>query len=102
MPFSAAVAVAYMIGMIIASSLFNRYVFPTSPRPLAERIKFFVIVNVAGIAQVWSVSMALVYELFPAIGCSGPLAQPLGHAVAIGVPTISRYFGHKLLTFKQS
>ena len=45
MSFSAAVVVAYMVGMVIAFTLFNRYVFPASPRPLAEQIKFFVLVN---------------------------------------------------------
>jgi hypothetical protein len=47
-----------MVGMVIAFTLFNRYAFPASPRPLAEQIKFFVLVN-AGVIQVWVVSMAL-------------------------------------------
>lgn len=100
MSFSAAVVVAYMIGMVIAFTLFNRYVFPASPRPLAEQIKFFVLVNIAGIIQVWVVSMALVYHVFPAIGFIGTLAKPIAHGAAIGVPTVSSYFGHKFLTFR--
>jgi len=100
MSFSAAVVVAYMVGMAIAFVLFNRYVFPASPRPLAQQIKFFVLVNVAGIFQVWVVSLALADRLFPAIGFTGPLAEPLAHGVAIGVPTLSSYFGHKFLTFR--
>ena len=102
MSFSAAVMVAYMVGMVIAFTLFNRYVFPASPRPLAEQIKFFVLVNIAGVIQVWVVSMALVYHVLPAIGFEGPLAEPIAHGVAIGVPTISSYFGHKFLTFRGS
>lgn len=100
MPFAAAVVAAYMIGMVIAFTLFNRFVFPATPRPIADQIKFFVLVNIAGIAQVWAVSMGLVYWLFPALGVAGALAEPLGHAIAIGVPTISSYFGHKFLTFR--
>jgi putative flippase GtrA len=88
--------------MAIAFTLFNRYVFPASPRPLAEQIKFFVLVNIAGIVQVWVVSMALVYHVFPTIGFIGPLAEPVAHGIAIVVPTISSYFGHKFLTFKGS
>jgi putative flippase GtrA len=99
MSFSAAVVVAYIVGMVIAFTLFNRYVFTSSTRPLAEQIKFFVLVNIAGIVQVWIVSMVLVYHAFPAIGFVGPLAEPVAHGLAIGVPTISSYFGHRLLTF---
>ena len=75
MSFSAAVVVAYMVGMVIAFTLFNRYVFPASPRPLAEQIKFFVLVNIAGIIQVWIVSMALVYHAFPAMGFVGAVRR---------------------------
>ena len=95
MSFSAAVVVAYMVGMVIAFTLFNRYVFPASPRPLAEQIKFFVLVTIAGIIQVWIVSMALVYHAFPAIGFVGAFAESVAHGLAIGVPTVSSYFGHK-------
>jgi putative flippase GtrA len=99
MPFSLAVIVAYMFGMVVAFTLFRRFVFPASSRPLDRQLKFFVLVNLAGIVQVWAVSMVLVYYLFPAIRCVGQLAEPVGHAIAIGVPTISSYFGHRFFTF---
>jgi putative flippase GtrA len=102
MSFSPAIALAYLVGMVIAFMLFSRYVFPASSRPLAEQIKFFVLVNVAGIVQVWVMSVALVYYVFPTIGFKGPLAEPVGHGIAIGVPAISSYIGHKFLTFKDS
>jgi putative flippase GtrA len=100
MPFPAAVAAAYVVGMIIACTLFRKFVFPSSPQPLQRQVNFFVLVNLAGIVQVWLVSMGLVYWLFPALGFFGALAEPVGHGIAIGVPTISSYFGHKLLTFR--
>jgi putative flippase GtrA len=99
MTFSAAVIVAYMVGMVVAFTLFSRYVFPASPRPLHDQIKFFVLVNIAGIIQVWAVSMGLLYYAFPALRFVGPLAEPVAHGLAICAPTISSYFGHKLLTF---
>ncbi len=102
MTFSEAVAAAYLIGMVVAFTLFRRYVFPVSPQPLERQVKFFVLVNIAGIAQVWAVSMALVYHVFPAIGFVGALTEPVGHGIAIGVPTISSYFGHRFLTFRRS
>lgn len=100
MSFSAAVIVAYMVGMVIAFTLFSRYVFPASPRPLHEQVKFFMLVNIAGIIQVWVVSMTLLYYIFPFIDFTNAAAEPVAHGLAIGVPTISSYFGHKFLTFK--
>jgi putative flippase GtrA len=100
MPFSAAVVIAYLVGMAIAFFLFARFVFPSSQRRLADQVKFFVLVNIVGIAQVWVVSISLVDWIFPGIGLSASLAEPIAHGVAIGVPTISSYFGHKMLTFK--
>ncbi|HTV32051.1 MAG TPA: GtrA family protein [Methylocella sp.] len=102
MPFSVAVIAAYMVGMVVAFTLFRRFVFPASPQPLEQQVKFFVLVNLAGIAQVWAVSMTLVYYLFPAVGFIGPLSEPIGHGLAIGVPTISSYFGHRFFTFRPS
>jgi putative flippase GtrA len=102
MTFAQAVALAYVIGMVVAFVLFRLYVFPASPQPLNRQIRFFVLVNIAGIVQVWAVSMALVYYLFPAIGFVGALSEPVGHGIAIGVPTISSYFGHRYLTFRHS
>ncbi len=100
MPFPAAVAAAYVVGMIVAFALFRKFVFPASPQPLRRQVNFFVLVNLAGIFQVWLVSMGLVYWLFPAMDFIGPLAELVGHGIAIGVPTISSYFGHKFLTFR--
>jgi putative flippase GtrA len=86
--------------MIVAFMLFRKFVFPASPQPLQRQLNFFVLVNLAGILQVWLVSMSLVYWFFPAVGFVSSLAEPVGHAIAIGVPTISSYFGHKFLTFR--
>ena len=69
--FPMSVAMAYMIGMVVAFTLFSQFVFPVSPQPLAQQIKFFILVNLAGIMQVFAVSMALVYYVFPAIGFCG-------------------------------
>lgn len=102
MTFSEAVIVAYAIGMIVAFMLFRNYVFPQSPRPLKEQITFFLLVNILGVVQVWAVSMLLVYYAFPAIRFGGGLAEGVGHGIAIGVPAVSSYIGHRFLTFRTS
>lgn len=100
MPFSVAVVVAYVIGMVVAFTLFRRYVFPLSPTPIARQILFFVLVNIAGLAQVWLVSMLLVTYALPALGHDGALWRSFAHGFAIGVPTLSSYIGHRFLTFR--
>lgn len=94
MSFSAAVVVAYMIGMVVAFALYSQYVFPASRKPFAAQFRFFLLVNLAGIAQVLAVSMVLIYYAFPAIGFSESLAEAIGHGIAIAVPTVPSYFGH--------
>lgn len=100
MSFSQAVVAAYMIGMIVAFVLFRSYVFPNSPQSLQRQATLFILVNVLGLVQVWAVSMVLVYRVFPAIGFVGALTEPVGHGIAIGVPALSSYFGHRFLTFR--
>ncbi len=100
LPYLAAVAVAYIVGMVVAFALFSRFVFPARSQPLAKQVGWFVVVNLAGIAQVVAVAWLLRQQLFPAFGWTGALPDAAAHAVAIGVPAISSYFGHKWLTFR--
>jgi putative flippase GtrA len=99
MPFSWAVVAAYATGMVVAFALFRMFGFPGASRPLSQQILYFVLVNLAGIAQVWLASIALVAVLFPLTGFSGPLAEALGHGAAVMLPAATSYFGHKQLTF---
>lgn len=87
--FSLAVIAAYATGMVVAFLLFRAFVFPASPTPMSRQVRFFVLVNLAGVAQVWLVANGLATLVHPA----------LAHAVAIVVPTITSWFGHRALTF---
>ena len=100
MGFPAAITVSYLIGMTVAFLLFRRFVFPKSPQPLEQQVKFFILVNIAGVCQVWAVSMTLVYYIFPGFGLIGPLSESIGHAIGIGFVTVPSYLGHRLLTFR--
>lgn len=100
LPYLAAVAVAYVVGMVVAFVLFSRFVFPDRSQPLRTQVGWFVVVNLAGIAQVVAVAWLLRQHLFPALGWTGPLPDAAAHAVAIAVPAVSSYFGHKWLTFR--
>lgn len=87
--FSAAIVAAYATGMVVAFLLFRAFVFRASPTPIGRQVRFFVLVNLAGVAQVWLVANLLAAVIHPA----------LAHAVAIVVPTLTSWFGHRALTF---
>lgn len=101
LPFSAAILVAYGIGMSAGFTLYRAYVFPGSDRALGPQIAIFLIVNAVGAAVVWCVAIGLVEHVFPAIGYTFmPLAT--GHGVAIGVGAAANFLGHKFVTFRVS
>lgn len=98
MPFSAAVVVAYMTGMLVAFLLFRAFVFPGSVTPLRKQVRNFVLVNLLGIAQTWIIAMLLVDKLFPSIGFR-LYPEAVGHGLAIAAPVITSWFGHRHFTF---
>ncbi len=98
MPFSYAVIAAYMTGMVVAFVLFRLFVFPGSATPFHKQVRNFILVNLLGIAQTWLISVFLVEKAFPAMNFTFH-AEAIGHAIAIGAPTITSWFGHRYLTF---
>jgi putative flippase GtrA len=101
MPFEAAVAVAYLIGMVVAFGLFRLFVFPNATGSFREQTLMFVLVNIAGIAQVWVVAVALARWALPALHYPGPV-EATAHLLAIGVPTFTSYVLHKRFTFRSA
>ena len=99
MPFGIAVVVAYVTGMAVAFVLFRTFVFPQVAKPIGQQIVWFVLVNFAGVTQVWLASMFLVTFLFPLVGFRW-YAEAIGHGISICLPAISSYFGHKHLTYR--
>lgn len=100
LPYLAAVVVAYAIGMVVAFALFSRFVFPASGQSFASQAGRFALVNVAGIGQVVLVAWGLQRHLFPALGWTGAAADAVAHGIAIGVPAVSSYFGHRSFSFR--
>jgi putative flippase GtrA len=100
MPFSAAVAVAYLTGMVVAFLLFRAFVFPGSLTPLHQQVRNFVLVNLLGIAQTWIISIVLVDKVFPALNFK-LYPEAIGHGFAIAAPVLTSWFGHRRFTFAQ-
>ena len=93
------IVLAYIIGMIVAFTLFKHYVFEKSKLHYSQEIKNFTIVNIFGINQVWVISVGLAEYLFPSISFTF-YPNEVAHFIGLGVPAISSYFGHKYFSFK--
>ncbi|BFG74341.1 hypothetical protein PTKU46_23740 [Paraburkholderia terrae] len=99
MPYSAAIVVAYVTGMITAFVLARLFVFTKSTQSTKHSVFFFTLVNLVAVLQTWIVSVGLAYYVFPRFGVSWH-AQDLAHAVGVIVPVFSSYIGHKKWSFK--
>ncbi|ARQ01258.1 GtrA family protein [Pseudorhodoplanes sinuspersici] len=98
MPLSAAVLVAYAIGMSAGFCLYRTYVFPGSNRPMAQQIIVFLLVNLVGAVVVLALTLALL-NLQGGMPLPDTIKEGLAHGVAIGIGAVVNFFGHKLLTF---
>jgi putative flippase GtrA len=96
--FSAAIVVAYFIGMITAYALNRRFVFQPSGRSVRSEFVRFTLVNLVALAQVWAVSMVLFEYGFPAIGFTWR-AEACAHAFGVASPIVTSYFGHRYFSF---
>lgn len=99
MPYSYAIVVAYLTGMVTAFVLARAFVFTTSTHSTARSAAIFALVNLAAILQTWSVSVVLAYYAFPAFGMTGH-AKEVAHLVGVAVPVFTSYIGHKRFTFR--
>lgn len=97
--FSLAIVLAYITGMITAFVLARLFVFRESTQSLHHSALYFVLVNVAAVAQTWVVSMGLAKYVLPAMGIAG-YVEEIAHAVGVMVPVFTSYIGHKRLSFR--
>lgn len=100
MDYSAAIVVAYLIGMATAFVLARLFVFKQSTQALHRSAGFFVLINVFAIFQTWLVSIILARHLLPALGVNRFVPE-IAHAIGVMVPVFSSYLGHKRWSFRQ-
>lgn len=100
LPYSAAIVVAYLTGMVTAYVLAKLFVFTDSTQSTSKSIVFFTLVNLVAIAQTWIVSVGLAYHLFPAIGMTFH-TESVAHLVGVAVPVFTSYLGHKRFSFRR-
>lgn len=97
--FSTAVVLAYVTGMVVAFFLARMFVFKDSAQSTQRSIAFFVLVNILGVAQTWTISLALAYYVLPWMGVA-TFVPEIAHAVGLIAPAFSSYIGHKHWSFK--
>lgn len=100
MPFEAAVALAYLIGMAAGFALYKLFVFPPTDRPLLARLGGFAAVNLGGLVLVWVVAVALRRWIMPEMLFGVVPGAPVAHGLAIGVSCVTSYVGHRRVTFR--
>jgi putative flippase GtrA len=99
MPYSAAIVVAYITGMITAFILAKLFVFTESTRSTKHSAIIFTLVNLVAVVQTWAVSVGLAFHVFPHFGMTWHPAE-LAHLVGVAVPVFTSYIGHKKWSFK--
>lgn len=99
MPFSGAVVLAHLTGMVTAFVLAKLFVFKESQQSMRRSVLFFTLVNLVAVAQTWLISMGLAYYLLPAMGVT-QYVKEMAHAVGVIVPVFSSYLGHKRWSFR--
>lgn len=100
MPYAAAVACAYAVGMVVAFLLNRRFVFPAAGPDLRRQFLRFVAVNALAFVLVWAVAMLIGDILLPRY-MDKAVAHAAGHGIGIMSPVVLSYVLHKRFTFKQ-
>lgn len=98
-PYVPSIILAYCVGMATAFALNRIFVFREPSRPLSRQALWFIAVNLAAVAQTILISLALARWLFPIIRMDFH-PETFAHAIGVGVPVVSSYFGHKYLSFR--
>lgn len=97
--FSTALIFSYITGMITAYVLARIFVFKESQQAVHRSMLFFILVNVVAIFQTWSISLILLFYVFPAMKISS-FSKEYAHAIGVLVPVFTSYIGHKRWSFK--
>jgi len=94
-----AILLAFCVGLCVAFVLNRLFVFREPGNPLHHQAFWFVVVNLAAVAQTLAVSLLLARALFPLIGFHWH-ADTIAHVVGVGAPVLTSFLGHKHLTFR--
>lgn len=101
MPYEIAVSLAYLLGMIVAFVLFQKFVFGDAGDSTFIQVFRFILVNIVGLLVAVGVSSVLARMILPWIGWS-LMPYTVAHLIGIMAPTVTSYFGHKFFTYRST
>jgi len=99
--FTLAAVLAFFCGLATAFVLNRLVVFPDSDRPVEQQAAWFVLVNLAGLAQTVLIGLLLARIVLPWLDWTWH-PDTVAHAVGIAVPVVTSYLGHKHLSFRRA
>jgi putative flippase GtrA len=99
LPYSPAIVVAYVTGMVTAFLLARAFVFPGSTRTVHASAVRFLAVNLVAVVQTWAVSVGLAFYLLPWLAIAWHPLE-IAHFVGVAVPVFTSYVGHKHWSFR--
>ncbi|WP_284614434.1 GtrA family protein [Aquabacterium humicola] len=99
LPFSGAVVLAYLTGMVTAFVLARLFVFGPGAQPVHHAAGKFALVNLLAVAQTWAVSVGLADYGLPALGVTR-FVHEIAHGVGVIVPVFTSFLGHKHWSFR--
>lgn len=99
LPFSTAIVLAYIAGMITAFVLAKMFVFTESVQSTSKSAGFFILVNLVAVLQTWVVSVILAYYVLPWMGVTWHTRE-IAHFFGVVVPVFTSYVGHKRWSFR--
>jgi putative flippase GtrA len=102
LPFHGDIVIGYLAGMLTAFLLFEKTVFGAHAESRGKSMAMFVVVNMLGLFQTWIVYVVLKDYLFSLWGWHFHHAPEVARAIAIVVPTLTSFVGHKYLTFAKT
>ena len=97
--YSAAIVLAYLVGILVAFVLNKIFVFSYSDRPLKSELFFFFAINIAAFPFVWGGAFVLGVWVLP-LFMAKEFALAVGHGIAITLPVFVNFVLHKFITFR--
>lgn len=98
MPYEAAVALAYLVGMTTAFLLARMFVFSASGDSWLAEYGRFAVVNAFSFAVVLGVSAGMLRLVLPLVGWTWH-AEEIAHLVGVVSPIVLSYYAHKHYSF---
>lgn len=97
-PFSVAIVLSQICGVIVAYTLTKVFVFEPSRRGVHREFSRFVLVNLISLAQTWLVAVGLVDIVFPMVKMTF-YPELVGHLIGLATTSVTSFILHKRFSF---